>query len=605
MIGAEVQADDLIFSCGSSGVLKSLQPREDVRPKTPSQNVVHGQAHSGEACRRSGRCQPDAESIADLGKDIVKSLRSWLLGEQESFEKKDLQEKVTRLDHSCGICEQQNEPQPEPPPPQKVHRAHGKNISILYPWDGPNQQKVGKYNRSVFMNAVRHAIHTGTDPYLALAVVMQENPPTNLERFYPYSEKRGVIPVDQTGAYEELDCFAKDRGPDRFPTLTDAEVDAYRKIYAEYDSAREGYNRAVSQGLLNREYDSIMNRIAILKDQIEDFQQLHPRSKFEFSLAGLKKAVAVDPRLAQLKNALAVEQKRLDLFLKDKKSAEAVQLVEAYRKGEEKLTRFRAVVSSQKGPKSQQALEELGCSIDRRKCFGFVGSQKRIPEADLSFLDGGESGGLVRSTFCSQSNRVAVGEGPHFQNGFKENSCCLKVTATRDVKNLQTHVKTWLGASYLKSHIQACIASGRSKLTYCLQKFNGTGCFGCTESSTNDCFNGIVMEDRPVYGARVADLMLNSLMSQPEVREMIEAVSAEMGQPITSVFCYDHPESRFLIPGDQFYQEQRSYLLEGAQHSYKMKLTSGTLGIPKSSEERNAYLARERSRANACQFLFR
>jgi len=279
-------------------------------------------------------------------------------------------------------------------------------------------------------------------------------------------------------------------------------------------------------------------------------------------------------------------------------------LIQNYQKAEEELTRVRMAIAGKKGGLSQQALEELTCSVDRKKCFGFTSPQKNIPEADLTHLTEDKSAAIVATTFCASSKRVEVGSGPDFKMGKVNGNCCVKVVAPQGVSQLGTHVKSWIGAKYLKKHIQECVNSGRGPLTYCIQRFNGTGCFGCTESSSNDCFNGLVMEDRPVYGARAADLMLNSFMNEPQIREMVSEASAQMRKPVVSIFCYGHDQARFMVPRDQFRDEQNGYLLGGTQHLYKMKFElEHSLRVPKTDEEKRLYISREKNRAIACKSL--
>lgn len=620
VFSSEVRAQGLALSCGENGVLRSLQPYS--KPRPPVKRIhkqSHGSAEHGVQCRGSGRCEQEVKTILELGRDLVDSFRAWLSNEQDDKDKKQIEKRVSRLESSCAPCDsdseeveveqeedQQEDQQEEGSSLAWTRRPPTEKLQISYPWKGPNRQKAGQYDRRALMATVMHAIHTGTDPYLALAVVAQENPPTNMDKFSPYSIERGVIPVDQTGAYQQLDCFAQEQGTDRYPTVSEDEVASHRKVYGDYLSLRDQYQKSVKQDQWYQRYDQIIQTVGIIKEQISLLSKSQSPKKFDFSIDGIKRALISPPSLSKYKAELAREQQKLNEILADKASQSKLNLVRAFQKAEADLTQFRMSLVQKKGAKARQALEELSCSVDRRNCFGFTAPQKKIPNADLSFLSADRGQLPHETTLCSASNRVDVGEGPEFLVGLKKDRCCVNVLAPKNLSSLSTHTKTWLGASYLKNHIQSCIASQRGSLTYCLQRYNGTGCFGCTESSSNDCFNGIVMEDRPVYGARVADLMLNSFMNEPEIRQMIEEAAWKERKPVVSIFCYDHNNKSFMVLQDQFLEEQKKYLLEGAKYPYKMRVSGGSSLRPaKTPEERKAYLAREKTRASACQFLFK
>lgn len=612
-LNSEVRAQGLALSCGENGVLRDLRPYSKPQPPVKQirkqYNVAIG--HSVQ-CRRSDRCEQESKTIFELGRDLVNSLRKLLSSASDLEDQNQLKKRVSDLESSCAPCGEEpeeveeNQEQENEPTIAWTRRPPTEKLQISYPWKGPNRQKAGQYDRRALMATVMHAIHTGTDPYLALAVVAQENPPTNMDRFSPYSLQRGVIPVDQTGAYEQLDCFAQERGTDRFPTVSEDEVASHRKIYTDYLSLRDQYQKLVKQDQWFRLYDEVTQKIGILKEQIAFISKPKPQKKFDFSIDGIKRVLVHHPSLAKYKEELALEQQRLNRLLVDSGAQSNLKVIRAFQKAESDLTQFRMSLVQKKGAKSRQALEELSCSVDRRNCFGFTAPQKNIPKADLSFLVADRGQLPLETTLCSSSNRVDVGQGPEFLVGFKKDRCCVNVLAPRSLSGLNIHTKTWIGANYLKDHIQSCIASQRGSLTYCLQRYNGTGCFGCTESSSNDCFNGIVMEDRPVYGARVADLMLNSFMSDPEIRQIVEDVARREKKSPVSVFCYGHNESSFMVLNDQFLAEQKKYLLEGSKHPYKMKISGGAVLRPaKTPKERQVYLEREKRRANACQFLFK
>jgi|GEM_PF-3792565 len=281
-----VMAQDLAFSCGKNGVLEDLQPYKKVH-------------HHRKFVRDAGCLVSDTspkkepDSIFALGQNIVQSIQAWMHGKSNSGSDRDgnLDAKISRLEETAHDCQEPYEP--AMPEETRFSKSSSKKVSISYPFMGLNQLKSGQYDRKALLNVIRHALSTGADPYLALAVVAQENPPVKMENFETYASKRGVIPVDQTGAYEQLGCFAKDRGSDRFPTLSNDDVTTYQKGYTAYTSARDAYQKAVKQNPWHQQYDDLSKKVAILKEKLADL-----------SASEGKRPITSDPKWIQLRDEI-------------------------------------------------------------------------------------------------------------------------------------------------------------------------------------------------------------------------------------------------------------------------------------------------------------
>lgn len=93
------------------------------------------------------------------------------------------------------------------------------------------------------------------------------------------------------------------------------------------------------------------------------------------------------------------------------------------------------------------------------------------------------------------------------------------------------------------------------------------------------------MEDRPVYGARVADIMTNMLMKNREIQKMVQDISRQSRKPIKSSFCLSNGVGKIKISPTKFLEEQKKYLLEGTDASYKSRfLENGRVSLREPSE---------------------
>lgn len=131
--------------------------------------------------------------------------------------------------------------------------------------------------------------------------------------------------------------------------------------------------------------------------------------------------------------------------------------------------------------------------------------------------------------------------------------------------------------------------------------------FGCTEKMDNPCLNGIVMEDRPIYGAKVADLTLNSFLSNPQIKALVEESSLKINKPIKSMFCQHQGPGKHSVSKTAFLDEQKNYLLHGSDKPYKvrfLRMAGRQFPMPSSASDLAQFHQAEEKRKQACKPLF-
>lgn len=223
-------------------------------------------------------------------------------------------------------------------------------------------------------------------------------------------------------------------------------------------------------------------------------------------------------------------------------------------------------------------------------------------------------GGLGRANLCSPARNYKHGESPSFKEakGILKDSCCVTVKGLVKGDNPQRELVNYMAISFLKNKVRFP-AGAIEESSYNIQVYNGTGCFGCTEKVQNSCLSGIHMGSRPQYGARVADLMLNSIMANTEIRKLVAEVSSELREKVPSSFCQKNGAGTIAIDNNTFYNQQRKFLLDGASGSIQIgdtkktfmtKLTNGKLGTPNSEKDLKQFRETEKLRKQSCEKQF-
>ena len=105
--------------------------------------------------------------------------------------------------------------------------------------------------------------------------------------------------------------------------------------------------------------------------------------------------------------------------------------------------------------------------------------------------------------------------------------------------------------------------------------------------------------DRPIYGARAMDLMLNSLMPNSEISELIIAVAKRTGRTGVSSFCVGKPAGIVSVAARSYFDMQKMFLLEGQNGTYLTRFGTD-LRKPGNANETETFKKREQERAKQC-----
>lgn len=95
------------------------------------------------------------------------------------------------------------------------------------------------------------------------------------------------------------------------------------------------------------------------------------------------------------------------------------------------------------------------------------------------------------------------------------------------------------------------------KIAWLIQGFNGRGII----NGVSKCVSGLNMSKTPMNGAIAGDLMVNTLLSNPEVRSMVERISTKQKLQQKSLFCMVLGEGLHQINSLNFPDLQKKYAL--------------------------------------------
>ncbi len=259
---------------------------------------------------------------------------------------------------------------------------------------------------------------------------------------------------------------------------------------------------------------------------------------------------------------------------------------------------------------TQVYCEAMTSSNQSKLCSKYYLQRKSLPTINLaSAYDVSLKSSTV--SVCSEQFVTFPGQPPSFeflgerQSSQKIKNCCANVIAPYPNDELRSDFLSTLGILYLKKSLDSCKSNN---IALCLQKYNGLGCFNCTERMNSSCLNGLVMMDRHFYGSRVLDLMVNSLMSNKEINESILAASKINQKPIPSVFCKKENTSVVEINQDKYLNEQRKFLLGGLDNQFEMSLLYRGVKDntrPQTESDIELYRQNEARRISACQSYFK
>ncbi len=469
-------------------------------------------AKQADLCKTTKSCFSNADKTGVSGKELsdladIISYADDVSNRAHKMDSAEIEKHIAHLEYYNTLCE-------------KTSGTSVPGIKINYNDKGLNKGKSGTFDKEQLDQLIETSIKEGVDPYLSIAILLLENPPSTDAKSNMYKRMYGLLPIDAVAAYDILGCSVKKE---------DFEIIKDKKVLNKFVSMYEQIQKTSNDGNSDEYY---------------------------------KKMNALSNEVAQ--------------YIKDPKDSDIV------------YTQMMCEIAK-KDPKVN-------------KCSGYLGEQKKPFPIDMTYS---KRGGFYDNQWllCSQDKVFTAGAAPGFQlaSGGSAAGCCVDVKTHRMSDEAYSEVLGALGVKYLKRTVQDCASKGQP-LDFCVQKYNGLGCFNCTEKMANDCFNGIVMEDRPVYGNRGLDLMVKSIMNNPEINALITENSNRLKSKPMSIFC-SGKTGPVSINTDQFLNNEKKFLLQGENQFYKfpVKTSAGPRSKPaETAEEKELYLKLEANRKKAC-----
>lgn len=517
-------SQNLNLTCSEKSVLKNIEfagKSFSPRPLTAAESEKLRQEKiklKTNLCQKNNTCFSSVNKVG-LQPDQISSLTE-IMAYTDGVEKSkvanvsETEKHIAHLEYYLEFCEKISGRTPA-----------AETLKISYNDDGFNKNKNGIYIKKDLESIIEKAIYEGVDPYLAISILLLENPPVATDKSAEYKKQYGSLPIDAIATYDIIGCNGKNEDTTVIKDKT--ALDIAVKKYQALAKLKEG----------TAEYVKLSN----------DLQQL------AYS--------AVDENLGDLDRAYT--QIHCEAF------------------------------------KKNPAL----------RCAGTVGSQKNIFPIKLDYMK--RSGFRnYQVLMCSSITQFRSGDAPRFEAADKaeaekmKNKCCVSINTNRESDDQYEDILGSLAMKFTKRMVQDCV--GSASTAYCIQKYNGLGCFNCTEKMDNQCLNGVVMADRPVYGHRALDLMAQSLMTNPDLNKMIQEHSNRLKKPVLSILCSG--QTSVSIDPRKYLLEQKDLLLNGDKkfYSYAAKTSAGIkLKSAETDDEKRIYLEKEQKRKMACEKFFK
>ncbi len=191
----------------------------------------------------------------------------------------------------------------------------------------------------------------------------------------------------------------------------------------------------------------------------------------------------------------------------------------------------------------------------------------QLKRPTIALLGKGQKG--RKALVCELSPETAKKwESPLLQiNPESPTNCCAYVYHREgDDYTLSRKVKSQMALTYIKKYFATVMATKlyksapdeNTKLALLFQAYNGLGKVGVAEKLPNSCLSGIDMGMTPVYGAGVADIMMNFLIGNSEIRAMVSQASDSY--PVHSYLCQIYKEGIHKVDALAFSLMQYRFL---------------------------------------------
>jgi len=558
--------------CDSSGHISEISDAQNGKTEfNPSINAKLSAETVRKYCEDLSSCQQllgtATDSFDDVGA-VMKKISSSLPA--AGSDKMPLVSEIKRLQNSLDRC-----------------RAHAKDqapkkINIDYPETGPNKAiRSANYDYENIKKLIQLALLNGVDPFLVLSISAVESPLlVNKSGVAGYEHGYGILPIDGLPLFDRIGCAYKPKAgaPNKYAT-TD-QVTEFKRLVSQRKNVKSNFSSAASKKI----YDFIPNIVGTIPGEgvVGTLNKL--MNSKDCKVDGVPEAAA-----KQFCNTPGMREAAKEYI----NSAEMDQ----------KIDEFRSRLKSE----NHQALLELSVKYDDGVAIAVV-PPSEVKTFHLPW------GGDKSANLCTESRPYSHGQPAWMASTseIKKDQCCVKVDGLVEGDNVEREFLNYMAVDFVKNKIK--FPKGAvDETSFNIQPFNGVGCIGCTEGLQNNCLNGLHMGTRPYYGARVADLMINSMMMNPEIRKMVAESSAELGENVKSAFCQKNGPGPITLDTNTFLAQQKKFLLNGSDGKitiankeilYKARMPGGGIGAPSSPGEKDAFRDMEMKRRKLCETYF-
>ena len=131
----------------------------------------------------------------------------------------------------------------------------------------------------------------------------------------------------------------------------------------------------------------------------------------------------------------------------------------------------------------------------------------------------------------------------------KSKACCMKIPY------LSSRVFTAMANTAMGDRLKG--GGGDPAMT--IQGFNGYGVIGMTEKKGVGAFRyGMRMRDYPQYGAQAMDFLLNSFMTNPLVRTLVEKAESDYGNRPKHILCSGKTPGTYAVDSEKYVNQQKA-----------------------------------------------
>lgn len=414
----------------------------------------------------------------------------------------------------------------------------GSTFEYSYPFGGYTARNIGhggknEMSKEQFRRVAELAVAGGVDPFLAMSVLVTEQTPlaSNQAATEAYLQAYGVFPVDGRPAFSFLKCsvekselanFARQPGNPLKDHL--ALLD---KLRAEGDA---------QGGTLNDRFGVLMHQ----RQALDSAGKREQANKIEKELVDLQ---------AQYQKIHSATIAKIPAGA----SGYTRQLMEQY------VACWRSCAG-----------------INAGQCRKESCGTREVPTFDFSSEASAET-----RTFCASPAVINHGLNAGFRPTSREpgqGDCCFRLRAEPGSAAFRSpaHVTGALGLRTFwdDKMLRALNIVGKRpgaasfgtddahKLSRVAQMWNGWGRLNVTEK-INTCMGSINLAEKPVTGAKVMDLLVNSTLPNAFLAKTVMEAARKQGKPVKSLLCLYGGAGKKKMPAKAFHQQIASRYLSG------------------------------------------